>query len=72
MTILIQEPPEFDPVELVRVTQQRYPDLRYRHFAVALGVSQSTIDKWMAGYKRPSKSNRILAAMLAQKWGMAV
>lgn len=71
MSIVIEEPRELDPVQLIRLVQVRNPDLRYKHFAIALGASQSTLEKWMRGVKRPSKANRILAAKLAQEWGIA-
>lgn len=71
MSIVIEEPPELDPVQLVHLAQSKNPWMRYKHFAIALGASQSTLEKWMRGVKRPSKANRILAAKLAQEWGIA-
>ena len=68
MNILIEEPPEYNPVELIRLAQQASPTLRYRHFAIAFKCEPCTVARWMCGNIRPSTAHRIWAAELKRKW----
>jgi DNA-binding transcriptional regulator YiaG len=68
MNILIEEPPEYNPVDLIRLAQQASPTLRYRHFAIAFKASPNTVARWMCGSKNPSKMHRIWAAELKRRW----
>jgi hypothetical protein len=68
MNILIEEPPECNPVELIRLAQQVEPGLRYRDFAIAFKCEANTVARWMCGVKNPSKLHRVWAAELKRRW----
>jgi hypothetical protein len=70
MNIVIEEPPEYNPVELIRIAQAKMPSLRYRHFAIAFKCDVVTIGRWMCGNMKPSMPHRIWAAELKNKWGL--
>lgn len=42
MNIIIEEPPEYNPVELIRLAQQAESSLRYYHFVIAFKASPTT------------------------------
>lgn len=68
MSILIEEPPEYNPVELIRAAQRESPALKYHHFAIAFKASETTIGRWMCGDRNPSKLHRVWAAELKKRW----
>lgn len=68
MNILIEEPTEYSPVELIRLAQQALPTLRYRHFAIAFKYEPNTIGRWMCGVKNFSKLHRVWAAVGRSAW----
>lgn len=68
MSILIEEPPEYNPVELIRLAQQAESSLRYYHFAIAFKVSETTIGRWMCGDRNPPTLYRVWAAELKKRW----
>lgn len=68
MNILIEDPPEYNPVELIRLAQRASPSLRYRHLAIAFKVAPNTVARWMCGAKNPSRMHRIWAAELKRRW----
>jgi len=70
MNILIEEPPEYNPVELIHLAKSAQPTLRYADFAVVFKCEIPTIARWMCGNRKPSKPQRIWAAELKRKWGL--
>lgn len=68
MNIIIQEPPECNPVELIHLAQSQDPTLKYRDFAIAFKCDCKTIGRWMCGNIKPSVAYRIWAAELKNKW----
>jgi len=70
MHIVIEEPPEYNPVELIRLAQQAAPNLRYQDFAIAFNCSTTSVARWMCDAARPSKMHRIWAAELKIRWGL--
>ncbi|MCC3409379.1 MAG: hypothetical protein JGK17_28250 [Microcoleus sp. PH2017_10_PVI_O_A] len=70
MNILIEEPEEFNPVDLIRLAQYHDSSLRYRHFAIVFKCELHTIQRWMCGIAKPNKAYRLWAAELKQKWGL--
>jgi len=68
MHIVIEEPPEYDPVELIRLAQRVKPELRYKDLAIAFKCEPNTIARWMCGVKNPSKLHRVWAAELKRRW----
>lgn len=70
VNILIEEPPEYNPVELIRLAQQASPTLKYRHFAIAFKCAENTVARWMCGAKNPSVQHRVWAAELKRRWNL--
>lgn len=70
MNILIEEPPEYDPVELIRSAQRAVPTLKYHDFAIAFKCQPNSVARWMCGAARPSKLHRIWAAELKRRWSL--
>ncbi|MEG3899792.1 MULTISPECIES: hypothetical protein [unclassified Microcoleus] len=70
MNILIEEPPEYNPVELIRAAQRESPALKYHHFAIAFKATPNTIARWMCGAKNPSIQHRVWAAELKKRWNL--
>ncbi len=68
--IIIEEPPEYNPVELIRAAQRLEPTLKYHHFAIAFKTSPNTIARWMCGIKNPSTQSRVWASELKNRWGL--
>ena len=69
MNIIIEAPPEFDPIELLFLAQNKL-GIRRADFAVVMGVELNTVDKWAAKIYQPSKPWRIRAAELREKWNL--
>ena len=70
MNIIIQEPQEYSPVELIRLAQYHNPKLKYADFAIAFNCNTDTIAKWMCGMSKPSKGYYLWAAQLKDEWGL--
>jgi len=70
MNIIIEEPPEYNPVELIRLAKNAVPTLKYVDFAICFKCEICTIGRWMCGSKNPSKAHRVWAAELKKKWGL--
>jgi hypothetical protein len=70
MNIVIEDPPEYNPVELIHLAQHALPTLRYHHFAIVFKCEPNTVARWMCGAKNPSKANRVWAAELKRRWGL--
>ncbi len=68
--IVIEEPPEYNPVQLIRAAQRLDPTLKYHHFAIAFKCEINTIGRWMCGVKNPSKLHRVWAAELKRRWNL--
>lgn len=68
MNIIIEEPPEYNPVELIHLAKNASPSLRYADFAIAFKCEPNTIGRWMCGVKNPSKLHRVWAAELKRRW----
>lgn len=70
MNIVIEEPPEFNPVELIHLAKHASPSLKYADFAIAFKCEVCTIGRWMCGNIKPSSAHRIWAAELKRRWGL--
>ncbi len=70
MNIVIQEPPEYNPVDLIHLAKHASPGLKYADFAIAFKCETCTIGRWMCGLRKPAVAHRIWAAELKKKWGL--
>lgn len=68
MNIVIEEPPEYNPVELIRLAQRESPSLKYHHFAISFKTTPTTIARWMCGANKPSLQHCVWAAELKRRW----
>ncbi len=70
MNIVIEEPPEYNPVDLIHAAKRASPSLKYADFAIAFKCEICTIGRWMCGIRKPTIAHRIWAAELKKKWGL--
>ena len=70
MNIIIEEPPEYNPVDLIHLAKHASPSLKYADFAIAFKCEICTVGRWMCGAKKPSKAYRVWAAELKRRWDL--